>query len=437
MAQIRIVMPQLGESVAEATLTRWRVKEGDRVERDQTLAEVSTDKADTELPAPEPGRVLRLLVSEGETVPVQTPIALIETEMVAAMPEQRPAQPAAARPAQLGQAAPPPEAPSAPERAASARVISPRAERPRTSPLVRRIAKEQHVELSQVQGHGAGGRVTKQDILDFLMHRPAGEPSAPAPASRLAQPPPSPQPPREEPRFSVFRPPEYKPMPGDQVVPFTRRRKLIAEHMIYSKRTSPHVACMAEVDLHRADATRREAAKRGENVSWLALVAWAAVKAVRDYPIVNASVLENGYVLHKEVNLAVAVDTEQGLVVPVIKNAEVLSPEGLTRAATALGERARAGRLTADDLAGGTLSLSNPGARGNTWGIAVINQPQVAILRMGEVIKRPVVVTIEGEDTLAVHPTMDLVLSYDHRIIDGVAGNGYLRRVKELLETLA
>jgi len=204
--------------------------------------------------------------------------------------------------------------------------------------------------------------------------------------------------------------------------------------MVYSKQTAPHVFCLAEIDLHEVDAVRKELSKAGKNVSLFACVAAAVVRAVEDFPVINATVLPDSYVIHEIVNLGVAVDTPEGLVVPVIRDARRLDLAGLTKAVSELAEKARAGKSMPDDLAGGTLTLSNLGSKGNTWGAAIINQPQVAILRMGSVVKRPVVVSQEGEDAIAIRPMMDLVLSYDHRIIDGVAANSYLYRVRELLE---
>jgi 2-oxoglutarate dehydrogenase E2 component (dihydrolipoamide succinyltransferase) len=425
MAIQSVVLPQLGESVAEATLSRWLVNEGDRVERDQTLAEVSTDKADTELPSPSAGRVARRLVAEGQTVPVNAPILELETETAAAAP----APPSAAAPAP----APAPSRAEAP--AARAR------EEPRSSPLVRRIAREKGVDLGEISGTGAGGRVTKGDILAYLSRRPSG-PSAPPPlrAPQPQRPSPAPRelreapPPAAPPAGPAYKPPEYRPLPGDEIVPFSRRRSLIAQHMVYSKRVAPHVPCMAEVAMHRVESARRRAAERGEKVSALAHVAVALAQAVREVPVVNATVLEGAYAVHRQVNLGIAVETEEGLVVPVIAKAEELSLVGMTRAIAERAERARTGRLGADDFAGGTITLSNPGPRGNTWGAAIIHQPQVAIVRMGEIIKRPVVISVEDEDAIVIRPVMTLTLSYDHRIVDGAAANHFLRRIKERLE---
>jgi 2-oxoglutarate dehydrogenase E2 component (dihydrolipoamide succinyltransferase) len=423
MAVVPVVMPRLGESVAEATLSKWMVKEGDAIQVDQTIAEASTDKADTELPSPVAGRVVRLLVLTGQTVNVGTPILEIETDAKATVAPPAPA-PIPAKKEPVAAPAAPAAAPSSSPVPAPALAPGARLSGPRPSPLVRRMAREHHVDLSQVKGTGANGRDNTRDMEAFLAAR-GGRPaaaSAPAIAEIRAIP------------TTTFKPPEYRPLPGDELVPFTRRRRLIAEHMVYSKHVSPHVFCLAEIDMHAVDRARK-AMPKGAAPSLLAFVAAAVVRAVRDYPIVNATVLADAYAIHKVVNLGVAVDTPEGLIVPVLQRANELSLASLTRAIAESAEKARAGKLTADELAGGTLTLSNPGLKGNTWGAAVISQPQVAILRMGSVIKRPVVVTTDGEDAIVIRPIMELVLSYDHRIIDGAAANGYLFRVRELLES--
>ena len=417
MALVPVVMPRLGESVAEATLSKWLVKEGDAVQVDQTIAEAATDKADTELPSPVAGKVARLLIKEGETVNIGTPILEIDTTGKATVSS---APSTASTPST-------PSTPSTAPAAAAPKARAPR-EGPRSSPLVRRMAKENQVDVGQITGSGAGGRVNKKDMEAYLALRGGRPQSAPAPVVATADlRPTAPQ--------QTYKPPEYRPLPGDELVPFTRRRRLIAEHMVYSKRVSPHVYCMAEIDMHQVDLARKAAAKSGRAAaSLLAYVAAAVVRAVQDFPVVNATVLADAYALHKVVNLGVAVDTPEGLVVPVVPKANALSLSDLTLAIAALAEKARGGKLSADELAGGTLTLSNPGLKGNTWGAAVVSQPQVAILRMGSVVKRPVVRAVEGEDTIVIRPIMDLVLSYDHRIIDGAAANGYLYRVRELLE---
>ncbi len=466
MAVKSVVMPQLGESVAEATLARWLVKEGDLLARDQTFGEASTDKADTELPAPFAGRVVRRLIAEGDTVPVNTPILEVETDASAAQgppeiprqgersgEETRASAPPSARQAEKTpghepspavtrvESAPPGSGHREPTPAAVRR--SDGREEPRSSPLVRRIAREQRVELAQLTGTGAGGRVTKSDILGYLSSHPAGEATLPPPRAlrptaarevHEGQPAASTSPPGRVAAGTTYKPPEYHPLPGDEVIPFTRRRRLIAEHMVYSKHVAPHVACTAEVDLHRVERARRKAADGGEKIGALAFVAMAMVKAAREVPVVNATVLEGAYALHRQVNLGIAVETEEGLLVPVIPKADELSLLGMARAIAERAQKARAGKLTADELSGGTITLSNPGARGNLWGAAIIAQPQVAIVRMGEIVKRPVVISVEDEDAIVIRPVMNLTLSYDHRIVDGVAGNDFLRRIKEKLE---
>lgn len=448
MAILPVVMPRLGESVVEATLSKWLVKPGDAVQADQTIAEAATDKADTELPSPSAGRITRILVQEGQTVAIGTPIAEIDTAPAVASPlppvaaapggeaEKKPVPQAKveappAKELELPSApvyTPPPaakRAPSAPRPAPAPRaaVVVPAASAggKRSSPLVRRMARDYHVDLSLVPGTGAGGRVSKNDLLAWLDQRAPGSAtfSAPAPAAAPAAA-----------AFKAYKPPEYRPLPGDEVVPFTRRRRLIAEHMVFSKHTSPHVFCLAEIDMSKVDAARKESAKAGKPVSFLAYVAAATVRALKDVPVVNATVLPDAYVVRKVVNLGIAVDTPEGLVVPVLHGAQDLDLAGFTKAVAENAEKARTGKLTADDMAGGTLTLSNPGLKGNTWGAAVINQPQVAILRMGSIVKRPVVV----DDAIVIRPVMQLTLSYDHRIIDGVAANSYLFRVRELLE---
>ncbi|HEY3444858.1 MAG TPA: dihydrolipoamide acetyltransferase family protein [Myxococcales bacterium] len=473
MAVVPVVMPRLGESVVEATLSKWLVKPGDSVQADQTIAEASTDKADTELPSPAAGKITKLLVSEGQTVAIGTPIAEIDTAAagaaVSAVAPAPVAKAPAIEPSRKTEAAPekelelpsapvytpPPAAkrtPSAPRPPPARPVAAPLpavgAGGKRSSPLVRRMARDYHVDLSLVPGTGAGGRVNKRDFLDWLEKRAPGSPTVSVPDRPAGLPPdghgglppdrhgglPLPIQGAQAP-MKTYKPPEYRPLPGDEVLPFTRRRRLIAEHMVYSKHTSPHVFCLAEIDMHKVDAARKASAKAGKPVSFLAYVAAAVVRAIKDVPVVNATVLPDAYAIHKVVNLGIAVDTPEGLVVPVLHGAQDLDLAGFTKAVAESAEKARSGKLTADDLSGGTLTLSNPGLKGNTWGAAVINQPQVAILRMGSIVKRPVVAPLNGEDTIVIRPIMQLVLSYDHRIIDGVAANSYLFRVRELLES--
>lgn len=426
---IEVAVPQLGESVTEGTITRWLVKEGDHVVKDQPLAEIGTDKADTELPAPATGRVVKLLASEGDVVPVQTIICQIDETATTA--EVHPASP------QIEPKAAEPAAPSGGEAA-----------RPLATPSTRRAALEQGVDLRDVRGSGEHGRITRDDVL-----RAAPQPAYAAPAPR-----PAPSPgsgaaavqqlinqgggfvaPIPNVGYRAFKVPPYRERPGDKVVPFTRRRRLTADHMVYSKVVSPHVVTVAECDLYAAsrlrEAHKDRYKKEGMSLTMLAFVASAVARALREHPAMNARVLDDAYVVLKDINLGIAVDSPDGLVVPVVRRADELGIRGIVRSIDDLATRARTGKITIDDLSGASFSLTNPGIKGNLFGGAIINQPNVGILRMGEIKKR--VVVVEGpnrEDHMAIHPVMYMALSYDHRIVDGVAANGFLWRVRELLE---
>jgi 2-oxoglutarate dehydrogenase E2 component (dihydrolipoamide succinyltransferase) len=413
---IDVTLPQLGESVTEGTVTKWLVREGDVVTKDQPLLEVATDKADAEVPAPVAGRVVKLLASEGDVVPVKSVLAQIEEGVSAPIA----AQASSAVPVQV-----PVQVPGA---------LAP--------PSVRKEAREQGVDLGGLQGTGEHGRITKDDVQRAKAPLPA---AAPAPAAR-------PQqlaaivnqgggfvPPIPGTGFGAFKVPAYRPTPGDQVIPFTRRRRITSDHMTYSKFASPHVVTVAEVDLHKS-ARLREAhkdryKKEGQALTMLAFVVVAAARALRENPALNARVLDDAYVLLKDVNVGVAVDSPDGLVVPVVRRADELGVRGIVRAIDEVAKRAKNGKITVDDLSGATFSVTNPGIKGNLFGGAIINQPNVGILRMGEIQKRVVVVEgPDGEDHMVIHPVMYLALSYDHRIVDGVAANSFLWRVTELLE---
>ncbi len=453
-----VSMPQLGESVVEGTVTRWLVREGERIKQDQPLVEISTDKVDTELPSPMEGRVTRLLVPEGATVAVGTVLVEIEREPG---PVPRAAGPATAAPEKALPAEPRPT-PVAPQASA---VSPPEHGELRVSPLVRNIAREHQVDLSKVQGTGTGGRITKEDILRHVTSRGAGAPEpsparAVAPVEPKASAPEVPTPPRaaEPPRATVtaipaagpavaaptppaaeYRPPVVTPGPADRVIPFTKLRRQIAQHMVYSKRTAPHVTTVAEVDLFRIAqirAAKKEdlRAREGISLTYLPFVIAAACQALKAHPELNASVGEDQLIIHTEIHMGVAVETERGLIVPVIRRADERSLLGLARAVEELAEKARKKTLTPDEIGGGTFTVTNPGRHGNLFGTPIIHQPQVGILRMGEVVKRPVVIEVNGEDTVAIRPMMHLALSYDHRVIDGVTGNEFLHRVKEILE---
>jgi 2-oxoglutarate dehydrogenase E2 component (dihydrolipoamide succinyltransferase) len=454
---IDVTMPQLGESVAEGTITRWRVRAGDRVERDQPLVDIATDKADSELPAPAAGRVVELLVKEGETVAVKSLLCRIE-EGAGAMSAPLPVVAAPITPATTfnGDGA-----------GAHGGGGSP-AGAPLASPGARREALEHGVDLGRVQGSGEHGRITRGDVLRATSaedKRPlsamANAPPRTEPPTSSAGPPvvissamrapeisaaalPSIQggggfvPPIPGVGFGAFKVPPYRPNEGDKVVPFTRRRRLTADHMTYSKIVSPHVVTVAEIDLHKTQAVREahkdRYKKEGHALTTLAFVAAAVAKALREHPDLNARVLSDAYVVLKDVNLGVAIDSPDGLVVPVIRRADELGIRGIVRAIDELAQRARTGKITADDLSGATFSITNPGSKGNLFGGAIINQPNAGIVRMGEIQKRVVVVEMNGEDCMVIHPIMYLALSYDHRIVDGVLANSFLWRVTDLLE---
>jgi 2-oxoglutarate dehydrogenase E2 component (dihydrolipoamide succinyltransferase) len=430
-----VTMPQLGESVVEGTIGKWLVREGDRVERDQPVVEVLTDKADSEVPSPVAGVVSKLLALEDEVVRVGAGLCVIDegaTQGTApkppaveargqnkapeARPELVPAAPATAR----VQTIPPP----APEPASRAAGVGPAAiATAAASPSMRKLAREQGIDLSSVKNRG-----------ELAVSAPVGlsapeKAQVPAPLANVPGP---------SGKKSAFQVPPYTQRPGDEIIPFSRRRRIIADHMVYSKLTSPHVVAVAECDLHETsklrDKHKDRAKKEGIGLSFLAFVCAATVKALREYRELNARVLDDAYVLLRDINLGVAVDTPDGLVVPVIKNADELTVRGIARAIDELAAKARDGKLSPDDLSGKSFTVSNPGKRGNLHGGAIISQPNVGILRIGEIKKRVVVVERDGEDQMVIHPVMYMSLSYDHRIVDGVHANGFLYRITELLE---
>ncbi len=453
---IDVPMPQLGESVAEGTVTKWLVREGDFVRAEQPLLTVATDKADTEITSPSAGKVARLLAKEGETLAKGAPLCQIDetaTDGSSAGGAQRPADPPPAAPAPA-QAAASSSGPSSSRQQAAPATISnapgaPGA--PLASPSTRRMALEAGVDVTRVVGTGDQGRITHEDVRKAAGHStppPApvqpGQPAqAAAPASPAAELSALVQagggfvPPIPGVGFGAYKVPPYSPKPGDQVVPFSRRRRITADHMVYSKVTSPHVVTVAEVDLHATsklrDLHKDRFKKEGTPLTFLAFICAATVRALRENPNLNARVLEGSFAVLRDINLGVAVDTPTGLVVPSIKHADQLSLRGIAAGIDELATRARGGKITADDLAGTTFSVSNPGLKGNLFGAAIISQPNVGILRMGEIKKRVVVVEHAGEDTIAIHPVMFMALSYDHRIVDGVAANSFLWRVADIL----
>jgi 2-oxoglutarate dehydrogenase E2 component (dihydrolipoamide succinyltransferase) len=427
-------MPQLGESVVEGTVVRWIARPGQRVERDEPLVEIATDKANTEVPSPTSGVLVEQLAKEGSVVPVGAALA------------------------RLDEAGAPASAPSAPAVPSAPAALKPAAQPAggndgvRASPVGRNVAQEHGIDLNKVPGSGAGGRITKADVMNFV-DKGATTPVAPPPptapppvAPVYSQPPQISMPPPSgytgfgpvAITLRAYKPPRYTPKEGDQVIPFDQRRRLIAEHMVYSKVTSPHVPCTAEVDMTNLTRLREEWKKAketgGRAPSFLVGVCRATVQALAEFPRLNAVVQDETIILRKDINLGVAVETDKGLLVPVIRKANEKSVLGLSRALDDLAARARSGKVTADELSGGSFTISNPGLQGNLFGAAIINQPQVGIVRMGEIVKRAVVRQIEGEDAIIIRPMMYLTLSYDHRVIDGVTGNGFLHRVRELIE---
>jgi len=413
----KVTMPQLGESVVEGTIGKWLVSVGQSVAKDEPIVEILTDKADSELPAPVAGVVTQLFAAEDDIIAVGDPICEIDESAQAG------ATPAAASD----------QAPAAPDAASP----SP------TSPSVRKLAREKDVDLTGVQGSGDGGRIVRDDVMAAIgssssPQRMATPPPPPAIIPQVPAPRPAQPPARATGPGGAFRLPPYIPKDGDEIVPFTRRRRIIADHMVYSKQTAPDVVTFAECDLHRTamlrDQHKGHFKKEGVNLTYLGFAIAATARALREFPEINSRVLDDAFVKLAEVNVGIAVDTDEGLVVPVIRNTDDLTIRGVARAVADVAERARSGNLTPNDLSGKTFTISNPGRRGNLVGGAIISQPNVAILRLGTIKKRVVVIEHEGEDVMAIHPVMHMALTYDHRVVDGVHANGFLYRIAEILE---
>ncbi len=443
MARVDVLMPQMGESIAEGTLSKWLKKVGDPVKRDEPLFEISTDKVDAEIPAPNAGVLAEIKVQEGQTVPVQTVVGVLETEAGAAAPAPaKPEPPKAATPAPAAPKPEPPKAAPAPAPAAAAPAPPPRPSgrpadgdgggvqtaeqrlRTKSTPLVRKIAAEHSVDISRIPGSGYAGRVTKQDILGYIERAPARAPTYDAPRTTHG---------------SSVEHPIVEPWPGDRVEPWSKIRKITADHMVMSKRVSAHVASFFEVDFTRVAQLRAKAKQsyvdRGVNLTFLAFIAKACAENLRTHPIVNAAVSGDSTIYRADVNIGIAVALDWGLIVPVIKHADELSLIGIARAINDLGERARTKKLLPDDIQRGTFTITNPGGFGPFAGIPIINQPQVAILGVGAIEKRPKVVTAaDGTDSIAIRTTGMLTMSYDHRVVDGADADKFLADVKKLLQ---
>jgi 2-oxoglutarate dehydrogenase E2 component (dihydrolipoamide succinyltransferase) len=474
---IDVVMPQMGESIVEGTLTRWLKKAGDHVERDEPLFEISTDKVDTEIPSPSAGTLGEILVQEGTTVGINTVVGRIaEAGEPAAAPST--AAPAAQTPAPVA-AAPAPAAPAAQPVYARTEAVpvvdaSSAEDAGPLSPLVRKMARENNIDLNQVRGTGAGGRITKQDLDAYLAARgdaprpappsyippappapayvpPAPAYTAPAPSRPAAPPPPPPVqqavatipqpvnvPPQSPPPLPVVAEPQAQfrgQAPAGRVEPMSTMRQKIAEHMVFSKRTSAHVTTVHKVDMTRISKLRDKAkgefqTRYGFSLTFLPFVLRATTAALQQFPLLNSSIDGTNIVYHRDINVGIAVALENGLIVPVIRNADEKNVVGLQRSIADLASRARSRQLRPDEVQGGTFSVTNFGSFGSLFATPVINQPQVAILGVGSVTKEPVVI----DDAIAIRSMCYMALTFDHRLIDGALGDQFTQKVKHVLE---
>ena len=473
---VDVVMPQMGESIFEGTITKWLKKPGDKVERDEPLFEISTDKVDAEIPSPSAGVLQEIKIPEGQTVPIQTVVAVIDgagsaaaaTPAPAAAPTKPPAPaaaPAAAKPAAPAPQVPPPPAAapaSAPASAVSyAAPSATTSERIHSSPLVRRMAKEHNIDLTALEGTGAGGRITKEDMESAIAAQSgtvsaaasqadgfsAAASSAPVPAaSRPAPPPPAPAPlaaagapavhgSQYVPALQVAVPRDRLYFGDYEVQPMSMMRQKIAEHMVGSKHVSPHVYSVDEIDMSKVVSLRAKAkeefeARYGTKLTYMPFFVKAVVNGLRAYPTLNASLDGTNVVLHKEINIGMAVALDWGLIVPVIKNADEKNILGIQRNMNDLAERARSKKLKPEEVQEGTFSITNPGVFGGLFGLPVISQPNVGILGLGAIEKRPVVIN----DSIAIRSMCYVTLSYDHRVVDGAVAHQFLHKVKETLE---
>jgi pyruvate dehydrogenase E2 component (dihydrolipoamide acetyltransferase) len=481
MARIDVIMPQMGESIAEGTLSRWIKKVGDSVQRDEPIFEISTDKVDAEIPAPNAGVLAEILVQEGQTVSVQTVVARIETDASSAATE-KPAPPEGTRPS-----APPPNAPTSkpaapasppaplapapaappkggyggtqpsapPPRGVPATPASaearPAAEatggngaetaeerlRRKSTPVVRRIAAEHNVDISAVPGTGLAGRVTKNDMLSFIESGEAGrQGSGKVAPERSSQPGPGAPPVRAPAAVPVAA--TVDPWEGDRIEPWSRIRKLTADHMVMSRRVSPHVNTIFEVDYTRVAQIRarrkQEYAERGVSLTYLAFITKVVADNLRKHPVLNSAVSGETTLFRRDINMGIAVALDWGLIVPVVKHADELSLLGVARAINDLGERARTKKLSPDEVQKGTFTITNPGVFGSAIGTPIINQPQAAILCVGSIEKQPAVITVDGADMIAIRTRGLLSLAFDHRIVDGADADQFMADVKRGLQ---
>ncbi len=440
MSQIEILLPKMGESVAEATIIKWLKNEGDRVEADEPIVEIATDKVDSEVPAPEAGILLKRLVNEGDVVKVGQAIAQVgsaagaSSALVAAAPAAT-AQPVATAPATNGS-----PAPVAHAAAAAGPVERTGPSGKFYSPLVRNIAQSEGIslqELESISGSGQGGRVTKKDVLDYLPNR--NTKTAPAPVTAVPSGAPAPV------TVAAAAPapapaPTLVPAAGDEIIEMDRMRKLIADHMVTSKRTSPHVTSFVEADVTNLVLWRERVKKafeqrEGEKITFTPIFIMAIVQAIKEMPMINVQVDGYNIIKKKDINIGMAAAMPNGnLIVPVIKNADQLNLVGLTKKVNDLANRARNGKLLPDEISGGTYTVTNVGTFGNVLGTPVINQPQVAIMATGAIRKKPAVIETPQGDLIGIRYQMFLSHSYDHRVVDGALGGRFVRRVADILE---
>jgi 2-oxoglutarate dehydrogenase E2 component (dihydrolipoamide succinyltransferase) len=461
---VDVVMPQMGVSVSEGTITRWLKQEGEHVEADEPLLEISTDKVDTEVPSPASGTVTQILVQEGQTVEVGTKLGQIGGSAAGTAPEPEPEpepEPVPAQPATQAAA----QESDAPSPAETPQPVAPAVAQPSNggggfvSPVVARIAAEHHVDPSQIEGTGRGGRVTKKDILDYIEQGPPAPPQQPQPQAAAPPPEPAPQPQPQQaapaPSPAAPAPPPPAPpkpappvaapaeaQPGEQLEPVSAMRRGIAEHMRKSLDTSAHVTSAIEVDMSQIVAARNTLKKEyqaayGVNPTYLAFVARAAVQTLANHPYVNGELRGDSIVTRNFVNLGIAVELAEGkgLIVPVLRYAEGLNLLGLARGIADIAQRARNKQLLPDDVQGGTFTITNPGGYGTFHGTPIISQPQSAILGTYALVKRPWVIEDEnGNDAIAIKPIMNITLTYDHRLIDGAYAGRFLKELRERLE---